>query len=194
MSAQDVIQQVYREIGLSGTATFSDTSYEAQQVINEINEGGRDIASRAEWSKMFSTFTAATGSTAQPLPADFQEMADSGTVSAPCGAYRPVTAPELWSFLSRSESNTGYYHLRGGNILFSPALSDDATVTYLSRNWVDGGKSKITDDGDALLIPERLLVRAGVWRWNRLKGFAYDDLAAEFEADLETYIKADRGA
>jgi hypothetical protein len=194
MSAQDVIQQVYREIGLSGAATFSATSYEALQIVNEINEGGRDIASRAEWSKLFGTFTAAIAATSQPLPDDFQEMADSGTVIVAGAAFRPVTAPEAWAFLGRSPSATGYYHLRGGNILFSRALPAQATITYLSKNWVAGGKSKITDDGDALLIPERLVTRAGVWRWNRLKGFAYDDLAAEFEADLETYVTADRGA
>ena len=194
MSAQDVIQQVYREIGLSATATFSDTSYEAAQVINEINEGGKDIAARAEWSKLFGAFTATAGATSAPLPADMQEMADTGVVSVDCMAYRPVTSPELWALLSRSPSSAGYYHLRGGNILFSPALPEDATITYLSKNWVDGGKNRITDDGDILLIPERLVARAGIWRWNRLKGFAYDDLMAEFEADLETYIKADRGA
>ncbi len=99
----------------------------------------------------------------------------------------------MWAFLSRAPSTASYYHLRGGNILFSPALTALATVTYLSKNWVAGGKSKITDDGDNLLIPERLVARAGIWRWNRLKGFAYDDMLAEFEADLETYIKADRG-
>jgi hypothetical protein len=82
--------------------------------------------------------------------------------------------------------------LHAGKILFSPALdADGAKVRYVSKHWVEG-KEEITQNGDNLLVPERLIEKGAIWRWKRQKGLPYDDMLAEFEADLIGEIKADR--
>ena len=84
--------------------------------------------------------------------------------------------------------------IRGGAVAFSDALdADGAKMTYVSKNWITGGKSAVTANADTFLIPERLIRLGALWRWLREKGQPYDDNMAEFEADLVQEVKANRG-
>ena len=119
-------------------------------------------------------------------------MAQTGAVYSATEFARPIVDREQWAFISSQPSLQPYYHLSGGNLLLSTnALGFD--VSYISTNWVVG-KDKISADGDLFNIPEALIVRGAVWRWKRQKGFPFDDVLAEYEADIAAEIKADRGA
>ncbi len=197
MTAETVLTNVLLEIGLDNpTAQLSSDDYEILQIRALMNAAGKDIARRAEWSRLYKDMTIGGGLSEIDLPVDFHEMAEYGAVRLnKAGFYpvRPVVSPEQWAFLIARPSAQPYYHLAGGKILFSPTLDvDGAKLRYVSKYWVTG-KEEVTQNGDTLLIPENLLEKGTIWRWKRQKGLPFDDQMAEFEADLMTEIKADRG-
>ena len=208
MSAEDVLNHVLLAVGLDRPgAQLTAGDFEIDQIKAFMNEAGTDIARRAQWSGLFkeevfevtSSGALVASQEAFELPEDFYQMAQNGTVWWSDGgesqAMRPVVSPEQWAFLTRRPSAQRHYCLQGGQIQFSPAFgrTDEATMTYISSYWVEG-KPEITQNADVLLIPERLVEKGTVWRWKRQKGMTYDDLLAEFEADLEAELNADRGA
>lgn len=198
MTAETVLQNVLLEIGLDNTtAQLTSSDYEIRQIKAHMNEAGKDIASRAEWSELFVNWTISGGVDDIDLPSDFHEMAETGAVRINKSGYHPIRAvvsPEQWDFLSGSSSAQPYYHLKGGRLHFSPTLaSEGALVRYVSNQWVTGA-SEISQNSDTLKIPEKLVTKGTIWRWRRQKGMTFDDYMSEFEADLATAIKADRGA
>jgi len=198
MSAEDVLVSVLTEVGLEKqTPQVTSTDVDIAQIVEYMNQAGRDIASRAEWSQLFTTDTTAGAVSSHTLPTDFREMAESGAVYLNKSDWQPVRMvvdPVTWAFVKARESAQPYCHISGGALLFSPALdSDGAKYTYLTRNWVSDSKDKITSNADTFLIPERLVRGMTVVLWLREKGIAYDDQLAEFEANLLTDIRADRG-
>lgn len=198
MSAEEMLGNVLLEIGLDDpSAQIGGTSYEIRQIRGMMNAAGRDVAARAEWSRLHRDWTVAGGVRAAALPADFQEMTETGAVRLDKPGFHPVravVAPEQWAFLCARPSSRPFYHLSEGKILFSPALDRaGARIRYVSRHWVAGGRAGIAQNADTLLIPERLVEKGAIWRWKRQKGLPHDDVLAEFEADLIAEIKADRG-
>ena len=217
MSAEDVLNHVLLAVGLDRPgAQLTAGDFEIDQIKAFMNEAGTDIARRAQWSGLFKEevfqvepvgTTIAGSQEVFDLPEDFYQMAQNGTVwwestdqdrlpdEYETHAMRPVVSPEQWAFLKRRPSAQRHYCLQGGQIQFSPGLglTETATMTYISSYWVEG-KPEITQNADVLLIPERLVEKGAVWRWKRQKGMTYDDLLAEFEADLEAELNADRGA
>ncbi len=198
MTAETVLANVLLEIGLDNTsAQLTSSDYEIRQIKAFMNAAGKDIARRAEWPRLYAELVVAGDISEVDLPDNFQKMAEKGAVRLNKSGFspvRPIVAPEQWEFLSMRPSAQTFYHLSGGKVLFSPALdSDGALIRYVSQYWAEG-KAEITQNSDDLLIPERLVEKGTVWRWKRQKGLPYDDILAEFEADLITEIKAARGA
>lgn len=198
MSAEDVLISVLTEVGLEKQSPqVTSTDVDIAQIVEYMNQAGKDIATRAEWSQLFKTDTTAGSVSTHALPSDFQEMAESSAVYLNKSDWQPVRMvvdPVTWAFINSRNSATNYCHISGGNLLFAPALdSDGAKYTYLSKNWVSDDKAKITANADTFLIPERLIRGLTVVLWLREKGIAYDDQLAEFEANLLTDIRADRG-
>lgn len=197
MTVENALQNVLMEIGLDiENPQISHDSYEIRQIRTFMNAAGTDIARRAEWSRLYVNWTIAGNVSAVDLPEDFHEMSERGAVRVNQSGFHPiraVIAPEQWEFLSSRPSTQPHYHLSNGQLLFAPVLPvEGAKVRYVSKNWVEG-RDNITQNGDNLLIPERLVEKGTVWRWKRQKGLPYDDILAEFEADLIAEIKADRG-
>ena len=128
----------------------------------------------------------------------FQEMAEGGAVVLNKTSYRPVRPvvdPTMWQFLTVRQSGQTFYHIKSGAVHFAPEIDEDgATLRYVSRYWLEGDKEAVTSNEDVPVFPAPLLASGTVWRWKRQKGLPYQDLLAEFEADLEAAIKADRGA
>ena len=191
----DILPEILAECNIDRAApVISDGSFEMRQITALLNAAGREINTRNEWARGAVSFTAASVASVA-LPADFQELAETGPVMVGTG-YNParlVTSPELWQLLSRTPSAQNYFRLEGGNILFAPAIgAGGVTIRYQSKNWL-GTKDAVTANTDTAIFPERLLARAVIYRWKRSKGLPYEDLMAEFEADLETAANADKG-
>ncbi len=198
MSAENILTRILLEVGLDKTTPqLSDADYEINQILNFMNAAGDDIIRRAEWSRLYKQWTVLNNVNEASLPTDFLKMVQSGAVKAIEGSgptlCRSVSSPQQWEMLQIKESNQRFYHLSQGKIMFSPQLpATGASVRYVSKNWVVS-KSEITSNDDEILIPERLVVKGAIWRWKRQKGLPFEDVLAEFEADLVVEIKADRG-
>lgn len=195
MTIATILPGVLAECGIDRIApAIMEPSFEMRQVLALMNAAGVDISTRAEWQGQSADLSASSVASIL-LPADFQELAEDGAVILGSGdPVRRVLSPAMWQLLTKNPSYDPHFHIRNGAILFSPAVaSGGVTVRYQTKNWLAGGKSAITADTDQTVWPEHLLARGTIWRWKRQKGLPYDDLIAEFEADLSTAVKADRG-
>ncbi len=192
----DILPRILSELGLTvASPDISSNDTQMSQIRNLMTAAGKDICTRTQWEGCRATASIGNVS-ATSLPADFQEMAGTGTIDINSGgdAIYPVTDFSLWAFLTKNTPAQPYYHIAGGSVNFIPDVpAAGATMVYISRNWVSG-KEEVTDNADVPVFDEDLLQRGTVCRWKREKGLACQDLMAEFEADLEAAIQADRGA
>lgn len=205
MSALDVLQAVLDEIGVVKTSPELSTSTDKDiiEIRGFMNLSGQEIARRADFAGLFVTAFTGGNITEYTLPSQFLRLpSNGGTVRLnKTSSFTPVTPvvnDASWQLVKTlPSSSVKHYHLSGLKMNFSPVLdSDGAVVTYISKNWVDdvlNGSDEITDNGDSLLIPEKLVQKGTVWRWLRKKGMPYNDHVAEFEADLETELNSSRG-
>ncbi len=188
----DILPEILAECGLDvSDPQIGSADFQMRQFAALVNAAGRDINSRAEWSKSRKQTDLGPGSIFN-LPNDFQEMASTGAVTIGGKPARAVPSTEMWQLLKAKPSAQPYYHLEGGQIHFSPAITL-ADIQYISKGWLENGSISATDNADIPVFPDELLKRGVIWRWRRQKGLPFDDLIAEFEADLEVAIKADRG-
>lgn len=200
MSIETILPWVISECGLDVTAPdIASQDFQMRQVAALMNAAGKDINTRVEWGDAKKYEIIPGDSATFALPVDWQRMAGSGAISLEKNEYtpvRPVTDPTMWQFLRRDPSATQMYYLVDRDqVNFSSTLdSDGAVMHYISTYWLDGNKDAITNNEDETIFPEELLARGTIWRWKRQKGLEFQDLMAEFEADLQTAINADRGA
>lgn len=190
MSAESAILNVLPEIGIDdANVSLTDNSFQSRQLLSLMNATGRDVAGRGEWADLFRTFDTTEN---VALPDDFHRLTESGAVWANGEPVRVVVSPEQWAFLTQHPSSQAYCHITRGEMRFT-GLTGTATVSYVSKNWVDGASDVITQNGDAFVFPDRVMETGVVYRWRRQKGLPYDDQLAEHEAEIETALRADRG-
>lgn len=202
MSAQDVLSQVAWQIGQKGDEfLFSNKTPLVQQVIALMFVAGNDIAGRTEWQKLHKSVDIPANADFFALPADFREITETGALSKIPAAgemsfdpVRIIVAPEQWQLVSMRPSAQMYAHLTEGKLRFSPNTgATGVRMRYVSKNWNLNGNAGLADADEEFAIPERLLVQNTVWRWRRQKGLEYNDLLAEYEADLAEAVTSDRG-
>lgn len=112
----------------------------------------------------------------------------------------PISSQEWQSFQSgivysgprtrwRIEANTIYVDP-------PPAANCTYAYEYISQNWVlaaDGtGKSSFTVDTDTFIFDSSMLMEGLILRWNKRKGFAYDE--RDFNNLLSNCIAQDKSA
>lgn len=194
MSALDILTNAFRTVGLEvDSPAVTATDFQSLQMVRFINEAGFDVGRRARWQQMMTTDTVSGPTSSHTLPSDFYALDAVYLTKATWQPVRIVVEPADWSFLLIRTTTQPYCHIEGGALLFAPQVdSDGALMRYVSDQWVSG-KDKVTADGDTLLVPERLVEKGAVWRWKRQHGLPYEDTLAEFEADLQAEIRADRG-
>lgn len=175
----------------------SNTDRTAQELLTMAHEAGEEITRRAEWSMLYDSDTVLSGETSKVLPDNFHRLVEGGAVLLADGSpVMPVKAADQWRILSAVPSANPHFFLTGGTIAFSPALSSVATVHYVSKNWIQSNTSFVDEfvtDDDTTVFTEPLLALGILWRYRRAKGLPYEDILAEFEAELDREIKADRG-
>lgn len=202
MSAQDVLSQIAWQIGQKGDEfLFSDPTPLVQQVIALMFVAGKDVACRTEWQKLHKSADIPANADFFALPADFREITETGALSKiPAdGAttfepVRVIVAPEQWQMVSMRPSVQTYAHLTEGKLRFSPNTgATGVRMRYVSKHWNLNGNAGLSDPNEEFAIPEELIVKNTVWRWRRQKGLEFNDLLAEYEADLAEAVTSDRG-
>lgn len=205
MSALDVLNSILAEINISKTSPELSSAADADivEIRNFMNLAGQEIASRADFTNLFVDVGIGGNISEYILPAAFKRIPSNATTVRlnKTGAYTPVIRindDAVWQLTKlKQPSSLVYFYQSLNKILFSPDLDGDgAIITYISKNWVEDtvtGREVILDNGDTLLVPEKLVQKGAVWRWLRKKGLPYEDHIAEFEADLKTELDSNRG-
>ena len=198
MTLLTVINEVSDIVSLDRfDSVYGTNDPNAQTMVALAEEAGAEIARRADWKRMLKTHSGSASP--ELLPADYQRLVPGGAVQAADGRlFRLVANGAQWAMVVGVASAEPYCHLRGQEMLYSPASSAaGSTIDYVSKNWVLGDPYEERDafraDDDTTLFPERLLKKGLIWRWRRQKGLSFEDNLAEFEADLLQEINADRG-
>lgn len=181
-TAQDILVPVLTKAGLDYlNPTISSTDPQVAEIVDLINETGKDLALRGEWQRMLAS--APVGA----LPADFGKPA---IVVTSTGQARRITDPGHWAFLTAFPPAQPYYRIAEGSVQVVPAGS--ATLSYWSSYWTDAGQS-VTADGDEVYLPLVPMISGALYRWLRKKGMPFDDQMAQHEAEVAAAQKADRG-
>lgn len=185
MNAGEILATIAPRCGLNLlNPSVTSALFQDQQLVALLNEAGNEAAKRVDWSELEVT----SGFTAQlALPDDFDRMKAVHFGGTP---LRNISKPSDWAFLKQHASTTPYYHISDGNI--RSTATGYVSFVYQSSHWATG-KSAVTSDDDVILIPPRIVEMGTVWRFNRQKGFAYQDLLDEYEAALAEYEKSSRG-
>lgn len=198
MSILSIVNEVADVTSLSRfDSVYGSDDPNAAAMLALAKEGGEEISRRADWRDMLKEFTAVLSPT--ELPEDFQRLIPGGAVRSADGVFfRPVSNGSQWTVVKQIPSAQPYFFLTGSQMQFHPqAAGENALIDYVSINWIktDGGEevSDWTSDDDTPLFPERLLEKNLLWRWRRKNGLDFADQLAEFEADLNAEIKANRG-
>lgn len=178
----------------------SNTSATARDIKAALRLTGEEIAKRAEWSRMVKNATVSSGESSYDLPMDFHRLINGAAIqlaSTPYTVIPLIKSNDIYSMVSALNSTQLYAAIRNGLFIFEPSLPGDATIRYVSKNWLEDEDSTEIDaptaDTNTPQFPDQLLGMGTLWRYKRAKGLAYTDIADEFEALLEREIKADRG-
>lgn len=197
MTLLTVINSVADTVGLDPfDSVYGSADENAQTMVELAQQAGGEIARRVDWQSLLKSQT--IGIDASSLPADFQRVVAGGVRTADGTYVRPVLNTGQWALLKQLPSSQPYYFISGGLLYFSPVSAGTfAVIDYVSRYWVIDnagvGKMTFSADDDTTAFPERLMKKNVLWRWKRQQGVPYDDYLAEFEADLQQEINADRG-
>jgi len=180
------------------TAIAGSANPDAKTMQTIAQEAGEEIAHRVHWNKLVKSANIAD--TPYTMPEDYHRPVPGSLIITALGVFvRPITNTGEWAVLSRVGSLQPYYFRSGGTLDIVPlSAAENATLNYVSGHFVakvSGAdfRPSFESDDDTTVFNEDLLVKNMVWRWKRQKGLDYTDDLAEFEAMLQSEIKADRG-
>lgn len=197
MTLLTVINSVADVVGLDQfDSVYGNADPSAQTMVELAQQAGGEISRRVDWQNLFMRQT--LGGDGSVLPSDYQRMIAGGVRTADGTYVRPVLNNGQWALLKQLPSSQPYYIIGANRIYFSPGTASvSAVIEYVSKYWVIANsgtrKESLSADDDTTAFPERLLKKNVLWRWKRQQGVPYDDILAEFEADLQQEINADRG-
>ena len=203
MTILSAIQDIADLTSLARPISISSADETARRLLATVHQTGDEIARRGDWRRLLKSVTA----TATPfaLPADYKRLVPGGAITSsdldrpqPRG---PLSSDQWTALASLGATGQTFFTVSGSSILISRAIrgSETITVTYISKNWLTSGdglayRSRATADDDATLFPEELLIKGAIWRYRRDRGLpGWQDVMAEWEADLASELRADRG-
>lgn len=190
MNLLELTQQMCYEVGVAApTQVASSTDPQIQQIFALLNRFGRDLSRQYVWQELDKEYLLSTvnGQSAYALPADWLRQIE-GTEWDRTNRWPlngPIS-PQEWQNFKSGIVYAGprlRFRIQGGQIVLNPTPSSVATLSmeYVSKNWVTAlagtTKEKFTLDTDNPVFDDSLLVEGLKLRWNKAKGFAYDEKA-----------------
>lgn len=209
MNALEIVQEMCRRIGfsVSNTATNS-TDPQITQMLSLLNEEGRDLSSRHDWTNLQTeaTFTGVAapsqGALATIAPG-FRRFINE-TVwnrSQQREAPGPVTPRQYQRLKSGLASLVDpAWYVRGGNLMLepAPAAGQAYSFEYIDKRWVvaaDGTrKEQFTRDDDTHLLDDDALILGLIWRWRQTKGLEYAEDFTKAERKVSALMGEDGAA
>jgi len=209
MNALEIVQEMCRRVGfpVSNTATNS-TDPQITQMLSLLNEEGRDLSSRHDWTNLQAeaTFTSVAtpsqGALATLAPG-FRRFINE-TVwnrSQQREAPGPVTPRQYQRLKSGLASLVDpAWYVRGGNLMLepAPAAGQSYSFEYIDKRWIvaaDGTrKEQFTRDDDTHLLDDDALILGLIWRWRQTKGLEYAEDFTKAERKVSALMGEDGAA
>lgn len=209
MNALEIVQEACRRVGfpVSNTAA-SSTDPQITQMLSLLNEEGRDLSSRHDWTNLQTeaTFTSVAAST-------------QGALSALAPGFRRFISETLWNRSQQREApgpitprqyqrlKSGLaslvdpaWYVRGGNLVLepAPAAGQSYSFEYIDKRWAvanDGTrKEQFTRDEDTHLLDDDALLLGLIWRWRQAKGLEYAEDFTKAERKVAALMGEDGSA
>jgi hypothetical protein len=187
MSLLTITNKIQKRLTLSvSSAVYASTDPQTMLILECIQEGGRALATRAEWQILRGehTFTtvAAASQTTSSLPSDLDWIIPE-TIwnrTRKRRVYGPISAAE-WQLIQATTQLTvdPAFTIRGGAIYITPTpdAGDTVAYEYLSTKWCESNlgvaQAEFAADTDVARIDEELHVLDGIWRFKQKKGLDY---------------------
>jgi hypothetical protein len=190
------------ECGVALASSWLGSSEDALTCQRFIRAISRDIIDRHEWVGASSTVTLSAASTTSvfALPANLDRIQKNEKAVYDVSSRSPVMPVNNDSDWQEKitygiSGACRYYRRVSEGIEFFPALPAGSSVklSYVSNNWIKGGKSDWTDEAtDTPIFPSQLIRFGLIYRWRRQKGLRFQDEQAEYEAILARAMANDR--
>lgn len=201
MTFLEIMVEVAKNAGIAAPSSVTGTDADSIKLSQFINEAGREIARRVDWSVLRKTASLSmTGMDAEyTIASDFDRLSQG--LSVICSPYliRGSLTPDEWAGLTPTKGDPRYFYLKAGKIAFYPYPNSGETVKvmYQSNRWVSeeatNGFDRMTKNNQESLLNGDLVASGATWRWRRHIGKDYADYLSEFEAMLTDLAKADGG-
>lgn len=196
-TALQIVQSACLRMGLNKpTAALGSTDAQVQQLVELLQEEGRELAGRYEWQALtkeasFTTVATETQGALETIAPRCRYIVNETIWDRTL--RRPVFGPlskQAWQQLKAQPMQGPWwqYRIRGGNIIFIPVptAGDSCYFEYISRNWcvtADGSTEQedFGADDDVPLLEDNLLLHGLVWRWKAARGFEYSEDYNKYE-------------
>ena len=210
MPLLQIIQHVCKRQNIPvPTTALGSGQDQVVQLIGLLEEECNDLASRHDWQAL--TFEAAHTTVAAEDQGAISTIAANGfryiknntiwdrTRRLP--VYGPMSGQNWQAVKAIAVNGPNYqFRIRGGKLLSNPAptAGNNWRFEYVSHNFIidPNGityKQYFTNDDDALLLPENLLIMGLRWRYLREKGMDYAELFRIYEMQVKDAMGRDAG-
>lgn len=204
---QTIAAKVLGTTPTSITAAVGSADSNIQQIVQFVNEEGRQLGARAAWQALSKEATFATlaqenqGSILTIAGADFLFVVNETfwDRSTRRPVFGPKTAAEWQQLKAQLMQGPWYqYTIRGNSILFIPvpAAGDNCYFEWVSKYWCTDstgatGRVAMTDDTDIALLDEDIIALGGLWRFKQDKGLPWQEDADKYERAVADAIARD---
>lgn len=192
------------------TTLVANPADDAKQLVELINQCGRELASRNNWQALTyqATFTTVAtesqgtlasiiGAT-QALKLILNETIWDRTTRIP--VYGPLS-PKVWQSYKALTMVGPFpqYRVRQNQIIMNPVPSagHDCFFEYVSKCWLTDStgvtfRQNLAADTDIFLVDDDLLMAGLEWRWLRKKGLSYAEEFQSYELLVSQAITSEK--
>lgn len=191
-----IIQSAAKRLALtSPNAAYSSSDQQIIQLVDLLNEEGKELAARYPWQCITDEITFTTVAT---------EIQGAMSTIAPDYNYiindtiwnrtlrRPVFGPrtnQSWQQQKAFAINGPWssFRIKGDDLIMypTPSAGQDCYFEIISKNWITksttGTASEWTNDADTPLLDDELLLLGLIWRWKAMKGLDYGEDFNKYE-------------
>lgn len=210
MTTLEIVQRFANAVGISTpTTAVANPSQEVVQIVELLNQEGRDLSRRTDWQVLsfqgtFTTvaaesqgFLATIIGATQVLRGIVNDTIWNRTTMLPI--FGPLSKP-VWQGRKALNISGPYpqYRIRGNEILFNPTptAGQSCYFEYISECWCTDAtgvtyRRNVAADTDLMLLDDELMLAGLEWRWLRKKGLSYSEEFASYERLVSDSVSRD---
>ena len=200
-----IVQDACSDVGQPRpTIVVSSTTETPVRMLRLLNKAGIQLIKEIAWNELTTvrSFTPVAAQLQIEPPSDYSRLTPETSIWD-VGMKRPcvgMLSIDNWlNLLTNTIAGADkYVTLIGGkfNIYPAPAVTDEFSYAYQSKNWVINGstyKDRFSADDDTPLIDDELLTLELIWSWKSSIGLDYAEDMANASRQKEIVMAANRG-